>query len=395
MKICLITTNLNPVPDVKGGAIEGIVTNIVKEQEIKNKIDLTVVSIYDKDAYLESKKYKNTKFIYIKISLKYVFTSIFYKLSNKIFKTNLNTYNHFVYKKIKKYDYDYVIAEGGHYESYKKFLKTFSKKQLILHLHHQLHTNPIIEETFSKVIGVSDYITRDFTKSSKNIKGYTLLNCINIDRFDKKITLKDEKEIKNKFGFYDDDFIISFCGRLIKEKGILELIKAVKKINNPNIKLMIMGSSAFLGGKENNFTELLRKETIGYESIIKFTGYINNWDIYKYFSISSIFVFPSICEDAAGLSAIEAMVCKKPIIATNSGGVIEYLNEKSSIIVDKSNVIDNLVVAINKFYNERDNLKNMGEISYKHALKFNASNYYDNFINLMSKIGELENGKEK
>ena len=395
MKICLITTNLNPVPDVKGGAIEGIVTNIVKEQEIKNKIDLTVVSIYDKDAYLESKKYKNTKFIYIKISLKYVFTSIFYKLSNKIFKTNLNTYNHFVYKKIKKYDYDYVIAEGGHYESYKKFLKTFSKKQLILHLHHQLHTNPIIEETFSKVIGVSDYITRDFTKSSKNIKGYTLLNCINIDRFDKKITLKDEKEIKNKFGFHDDDFIISFCGRLIKEKGILELIKAVKKINNPNIKLMIMGSSAFLGGKENNFTELLKKETIGYESIIKFTGYINNWDIYKYFSISSIFVFPSICEDAAGLSAIEAMVCKKPIIATNSGGVIEYLNEKSSIIVDKSNVIDNLVVAINKFYNERDNLKNMGEISYKHALKFNASNYYDNFINLMSRIGELENGKEK
>ena len=395
MKICLITTNLNPVPDVKGGAIEGIVTNIVKEQEIKNKIDLTVVSIYDKDAYLESKKYKNTKFIYIKINLKYVFTSIFYKLSNKIFKTNLNTYNHFVYKKIKKYDYDYVIAEGGHYESYKKFLKTFSKEQLILHLHHQLHTNPIIEETFSKVIGVSDYITRDFTKSSKNIKGYTLLNCINIDRFDKKITLKEEKEIKNKFGFYDDDFIISFCGRLIKEKGILELIKAVKKINNPNIKLMIMGSSAFLGGKENNFTELLKKETIGYESIIKFTGYINNWDIYKYFSISSIFVFPSICEDAAGLSAIEAMVCKKPIIATNSGGVIEYLNEKSSIIVDKSNVIDNLVVAINKFYNERDNLKNMGEISYKHALKFNASNYYDNFINLMSRIGELENGKEK
>ena len=74
-KICLVTTNLNPVPDTKGGAIEAIVTNIIKQQELNEKIDLSVVSIYDSKAYIESKKYKKTKFIYIKKNLKYILNS--------------------------------------------------------------------------------------------------------------------------------------------------------------------------------------------------------------------------------------------------------------------------------------------------------------------------------
>ena len=47
-KICLITPNLLPVPNVLGGAIETLVTNILKEQTIENKIDITIVSIYNK-----------------------------------------------------------------------------------------------------------------------------------------------------------------------------------------------------------------------------------------------------------------------------------------------------------------------------------------------------------
>ena len=48
MKICFITPNLLPVPNVLGGAIETIITNVLKEQEKNNSLDITVVSIYHK-----------------------------------------------------------------------------------------------------------------------------------------------------------------------------------------------------------------------------------------------------------------------------------------------------------------------------------------------------------
>ena len=129
LKVCLITTNLLPVPCVLGGAIEGLVTNIIDEQEIENKLDLTVVSIYNQEAFASSKNYHHTKFIYIKKNLSYMLTSIIYKTINKLFKTNLNTYNHMVLKKIKNMNFDYVVAEGGHYESYNKFLKYYKRNK--------------------------------------------------------------------------------------------------------------------------------------------------------------------------------------------------------------------------------------------------------------------------
>ena len=173
-KVCFITPNLLPVPNVKGGAIESIMTNIINEQEKNNKLDITVVSIFDQKALVESKKYSKTRFIYIKKNLIYIFHSIYYRIVNKLLNKNYNTYNHLVLKKIKNMKFDYVVAEGGHYESYNEFLKYFKKKQLVLHLHHQGKSNKIIDNTFSKVIGVSNFVIEDFKKSS-NIRDFYLL----------------------------------------------------------------------------------------------------------------------------------------------------------------------------------------------------------------------------
>ena len=190
LKICLITPNLLPVPSVKGGAIESLVTNIVKKQEEYKKLDLTVVSLYDKKALEESKKYPNTKFIYIKKNISYYITGIFYNISNRLFKTNLNTYNHFVLNKIKNMNFDYVVAEGGHYESYNKFLKYYKKENLIIHLHHVERSNEIIDKTFSRLLGVSDYVTNEFKKTTNKIDTYTLRNGIDLNLFDKEASIK-------------------------------------------------------------------------------------------------------------------------------------------------------------------------------------------------------------
>lgn len=388
-KVCFITSNLLPVPNVKGGAIETIMTNIITEQEKQEKLDITIVSIYDKNAEIESKKYKKTKFIYIKKNISYIVHSIYYKIINKILKKDYNTYNHFVLKKIKKLDFDYVIAEGGHYESYKEFLKYFNRDQLVLHLHHQGESNDIIDNNFSKLIGVSNFVIEDFKKESKIKNYYLLKNSIPIKNFEKKLDDEEKIKLKEELGLNNDDFVIIYCGRLIKEKGVLELVKAVKKIDNPKIKLLVVGSINFANGGQDSYTEQLSNETKNTNKIIM-TGYIDNSSLYKYYKLADIMIIPSLWEEAAGLVCIEGMICKKPIITTDAGGISEYVSPQTIVVNRNKNFINNLKKEILELYKKQDEFSKIGEENYKYALKFNNENYYNNLHEIIEKEFEKD-----
>ena len=382
-KICLITPNLLPVPNVLGGAIETLVTNILKEQTVENEIDITIVSIYNKLAYQESKKYKNTKFIYIKKDFKYIVYGLFYRIVNKLFKKNLNTYNHLVLNKIKKEQFDYIIAEGGHYESYQEYLKYFSKEQLVLHLHHAATSNKIIDNTFHKVIGVSNYVLEKFRNSSSIKKYYLLKNCIDINSFDKRLSNKESHELREKYNLNKDDFVLMYCGRLIKEKGVLELIKSVNKKKKKNIKLLVIGSINFACGGEDEYTKEIKKIAEKNKNII-FTGYIDGKDLYKYYKLSNAIIIPSIWEEAAGLVCIEAMICKKQIITTGRGGIKEYVSEDAILVnYHKNYLVKELTDAILKLYHNQDKLHSIGQKSYKEALQYSTKNYYKNLVNII------------
>ena len=252
---------------------------------------------------------------------------------------------------------------------------------MVLHLHHTGTSNEIIDHTFSKVVGVSNYVINKF-KNSSSIKNYYLLkNCINLDDFKKVASSKELNEIRNKYHIKKDDFVIIYCGRLIKEKGVLELIKAFNKVNNNHMKLLIIGSKNFYYGETDTYVDALYKEA---NDNIIFTGYINTHELYKYYQLAKIMVIPSIWEEAAGLVCIEAMISKLPIITTGSGGILEYVSDKSLIVSNqKSKMIDELSEAILKLYQEKDKLESIGASNYQEALKYSSATYYQELVKLI------------
>ena len=67
MNLAIITSGFLPVPATKGGAVENIIINLVKENEkSKNDIKFTIYSIFDEEAKKECINMKKTNFIYIK-----------------------------------------------------------------------------------------------------------------------------------------------------------------------------------------------------------------------------------------------------------------------------------------------------------------------------------------
>ena len=120
--------------------------------------------------------------------------------------------------------------------------------------------------------------------------------------------------------------IIGAIANLYKNKGLGYLIHAAAKINNPELKFVIIGD-----GPEREDLEQLIKET-HLENSVFLLGYVD--DAYKYMKAFDIFVLPSV-KEGQPWTILEAMAAGVPIVATNIAGIPEMLeNEKSGLLVE-------------------------------------------------------------
>ena len=310
-KICMIVPKGLPVPAVNGGAIETLLNLLSDQNEKEKKLELTIISIYDKKAKQKAQKYKNTDFVFIKMNLHYILLSLLVKLKNKVSDKKLNTYNEICLNKIKRKKFDKIIIEAGAFDKFTHYLKYFKKEQMILHLHSHCRSDKRTDATFNSVIVPSDFIKKEWKQTSSIKKIYILKNCINFKSFDRHITESEKIKLKNKLGFKDEDFIIGYYGRIIPIKGVKEIIEAYLKIEGKNIKLLIVGSYNFNTNETSTYNEEINNLVKDSNERIKITGYVDNNELYRYLDIMDICVFSSICEEAAQITLIEAMANKK------------------------------------------------------------------------------------
>lgn len=117
---------------------------------------------------------------------------------------------------------------------------------------------------------------------------------------------------------------IIFAGRLSKEKGILTLLDMAKILPN-DVHLLILGT----GPEEDKV-----RETAKSKQNIHFLGYQPKEETIPLIRGSDILIQPSLMEGVSS-SLLEAMACKIPIIATNTGGNKEILeHDKTGILLE-------------------------------------------------------------
>src|SRR5699024_3803664 len=134
--------------------------------------------------------------------------------------------------------------------------------------------------------------------------------------------------IKEKYNIKEDDLVVTFIGRLVKEKGVLDFLDSFKKLQNKNIKYIIIGSLPTSERDRKTFIKLNKYKN----SNIHFTGSIDN--VEEYLAISDIFCLPSYREGMPR-SIIEAMAMKNAVIATNIRGAREeVVDGKTGFLVN-------------------------------------------------------------
>ena len=187
---------------------------------------------------------------------------------------------------------------------------------------------------------------------------------------DKYFALEEKDILRKRFNFPDDDFVICFCGSLIRRKGVEYLIKAFKLINMPRIKLVLLGN----GPHEDMFMNMAADD-----KRISFIGYKIN--AVEYIKASNLFVLPSVYEGLPNV-ILEAMAVSTPVIATDVWGIPELIeDETNGLLVPPKNVSE-LKAAIAELINNPEKAKEMAKVALEKVKYFNLKrmvNEYEMF----------------
>lgn len=382
MKIAIVTSGLLPLPAVKGGAIETLIDSFVKENENQKVFEIIIYSISSKRAkkMVKFQNYQFCKYVYIS-----QISSFFIRVINKLLKKNIpinKYYQKYVTKMINKKDYDYVIVEN-----YPELALVLKNHKVIPYIHSDVFNKDIkqakqILSSCYKVITVSDYIKNQVIEIDEGAKSkvFTVYNSIDFEELEETTIQNYKKEIREKYNISDNDFVYAFSGRLSKEKGPLELIKSFNKIDVPNKKLLIIGGTWYGSKKKNNYLKQLYSIS---DDLVIYTGYIKHNDILKLLCAVDVGVVPSNCNEAAGLSVVEFMNVGALVVASNKGGIKEYLNNDDNILVDynQENFISDLAVALKEIYNMYNKIKKKRNIEY--SKKFTVKENYRQIVDVL------------
>ena len=133
------------------------------------------------------------------------------------------------------------------------------------------------------------------------------------------------KELSLALEICEDDFVIGFCGRMVRDKGIVELVDGFKALvsSNPTkkLKLLIIGSPE----KRDSISSALF-EYMNQNPNIIFTGHIEREKLSYYYTMMDVFVLPSYRE-GFGMVTIEAGAMEVPAIVSESTGCIDSIIE--------------------------------------------------------------------
>ena len=387
-KIALVLPEVYPVPAVLGGAVEELVTILIEQNEIEQKAEFLVFSMANEKAEEKAKEYKHTKIVYIQR------TSFGDRLINRMLRyTNPFVkgrtlidiaYYRRVFQYLKDHPVDAIVAEGGLYHEMRRFAEEFGKEKVYLHIHHHLLCEPYIDHLYGGIIGISEFATNEWmrTTEDKNVRSYTVYNCVNEEKFNKKITIEERDALRAEFGFTSEDTVVMYCGRILEVKGVKELVQAIIQINDPHIKLLMIGSAISGGNTATPYVEEVQKLVEQAGERVKFTGYIDNHKLYRYYQSADMQVIPSLWEEAAGLIAIEGMLSGLPLIVTKSGGMVEYATDDVAIWVEREGIVANLEREIKNLAGDSAKRKEMQQASLERAKAFPKTRFYNDFIEI-------------
>ena len=173
-------------------------------------------------------------------------------------------------------------------------------------------------------------------------------NSINPNDFTEALRTPDKW--RKAHGIPNEAILITFCGRIMREKGILDLLEAFSRLRGDNLYL------AVAGGGDMELIKPWREN----EKIL-FTGQIDFHEVTELLAGTQIYCLPSRFIEGKPTSVLEAGYCRNAGVSSNSGGTTEIIPDENYGILVPSGDTDALTEALQSLIDDPEKRKQMGE----------------------------------
>lgn len=187
----------------------------------------------------------------------------------------------------------------------------------------------------------------------------TLHNAIDIDHIN-YLLKNSEVNYIDEYQLPKDSIMVTYTGRLVKEKGILKLIETINEINKINKNIYL-----FIAGDGDLFDKINRNEN----SNIKVLGKLNFNQVISLLKQTDIFCLPTDYPEGFPTSVIEAAACKCFVITTDSGGSKELIINDDYGIILKENSVKEIIDSINYVVNNHGYKERAKQLSYDRCIE--------------------------
>lgn len=182
-----------------------------------------------------------------------------------------------------------------------------------------------------KVVCVSQFVADSREHDHIDRKGKRAIlgrgSCNGIDAINKfnpaLYSVEILSALRGKYGLTEDHYVIGFVGRLVKDKGVIELLDGFMKLRERHpekmIKLFVIGQPETRDALPVKTLDIIKNS----RDII-FTGPVPYEDIAAYYMLMNVFILPSH-RDGLGMVALEAEAMECPALVSSITGCRETI----------------------------------------------------------------------
>jgi len=182
---------------------------------------------------------------------------------------------------------------------------------------------PLFKNGFSKATelqAISSFLLAWGKRMGFGGEGRVIPNGVDVERFSHVFSEEEKRTTREQLGKTESEVYLVTTSRLVHKNGLDTVIRALPLLPSP-VSFLIYG----IGPDEEKLRSLAKE--LGVTSRVRFMGQIDHKDMPLMLSACDIFIRPSRSE-GMGNSFIEAMVTGLPVIATQVGGISDFLFDR-------------------------------------------------------------------
>jgi len=230
---------------------------------------------------------------------------------------------------------------------------------------------------FDKIICISDAVRKSLHMNGLKENVVTIYNGIDLNEFTGRIK-KNAESVRNEFGVYGATPLIGMVGNFREWKGQRIVVEslAIIKSKYPEIVCLLVGDVATTNAADIKYFQEIKKEIHArrLDKNVIITGY--RGDVPDLMNACDIILHSSVEPEPFGRVVIEAMLLRKPVIATRHGGPEEIIDDGVSGYLIPPGNADSLAEKVDFLLQHTETGKGIGENAFRRvAEKFSMEEF--------------------